>query len=118
YIFVEQNPDRFAELAKLQADFPLLKSRITTINDEANKYLTSLCQNNDWLKENQRGVVFLDPFGMQVTWTTIQAVASTKAIDLWLLFPLGIGVNRMLPRHGEISLGWRKRLDLMFGEED
>jgi len=31
---------------------------------------------------------------MQVDWTTLEAVASTQAIDIWILFPLGIGVNR------------------------
>jgi hypothetical protein len=35
-------------------------------------------------------VLFLDPYGMQVDWTTIEAIARTKAIDLRVLFPLGI----------------------------
>ena len=118
YVFVEQHPDRFAELARLKSDFPALAARINPVNEEANSYLVSLCKGSDWLKENRRAVVFLDPFGMQVSWTTIRAIAETKAIDLWLLFPLGIGVNRMLPRHGQISSGWRKRLDSMFGEPD
>ena len=118
YVFVEQHPDRFVELAKLKTDFPALASRINPINEEANDYLVSLCKSCDWLKENRRAVVFLDPFGMEVHWTTIQAIAETKAIDLWLLFPLGIGVNRMLPKHGQFPPGWRKRLDLMFGEPE
>lgn len=118
YVFVEQHPERFAELTKLKIDFPALASRINPVNKEANDYLVSLCKNYDWLKEKHRAVVFLDPFGMQVSWTTIQAIAHTKAIDLWLLFPLGIGVNRMLPKHGQIPPSWRKRLDLMFGEPD
>jgi three-Cys-motif partner protein len=118
YVFVEQHRDRFAELAKLKADFPALASRITPVNEEANNYLVSLCKSRDWLRENCRAVVFLDPFGMQVSWATIRAIAETKAVDLWLLFPLGIGVNRMLPKHGQISPGWRKRLDSMFGEPD
>lgn len=105
-------------MAKLKIDFPALASRINPVNEEANSYLVSLCQSRDWLKEDRRAVVFLDPFGMEVHWTTIQAIAETKAIDLWLLFPLGIGVNRMLPKHGQFPPGWRKRLDLMFGEPD
>lgn len=118
YIFVEKNPDRFAALQKLKTEFPALAPRIYMVNDEANNYLVLLCKKYNWLGENRRAVVFLDPFGMQVTWTTIQAIAETKAIDLWLLFPLGIGVNRMLPKHGQIPAGWRKRLDSMFGEPD
>lgn len=116
YVFVERHPERFAELTKLKTDFPAMASRIHPVNDEANQYLTSVCKGSDWIKSQRRAVVFLDPFGMQVTWTTIESIAATQAIDLWLLFPLGIGVMRMLPNSGEIPTGWRKRLDAMFGE--
>lgn len=54
---------------------------------------------------------------MQVEWTTIEAIAKTKAIDLWLLFPLGIGVNRLLTKSGDIPKSWRRRLDLLLGTE-
>ena len=46
------------------------------------------------------------------------AIGATKAIDLWVLFPLGIGVNRLLTRSGEIPPSWRKRLDLLLGTTD
>ncbi len=118
YVFVERDPSRHAELRKLKADFPQFAPRIKPVNDESNQYLVTLCKSVDWLRSGRRAVVFLDPFGMQVTWTTICAIAETKAIDLWLLFPLGIAVNRMLPKHGQISPGWRQRLNLMFGEPD
>lgn len=57
-------------------------------------------------------------YGMQVEWATIEAVAKTKAIDLWILFPLGIGVNRLLTQTGEIPDGWRHRLDVLLGTKD
>lgn len=47
------------------------------------------------------------------TWTS-----ATKAIDLWLLLPLGIGVNRLLTRSGDIPQSWRRRLNLLLGNED
>ena len=55
---------------------------------------------------------------MQVDWETIRAIAETEAIDLWYLFPLGVAVNRLLKRDGNISETWRKRLDAIFGSED
>lgn len=116
YIFIERDPDRHAELARLKEEFPDLSDRIDAINEDANSYLSSFCRSTNWLATRRRAVVFLDPFGMQVVWDTIKAIAETQAIDLWLLFPLGIGVTRMLPRHGQINPGWRRRLDLMFGE--
>lgn len=54
---------------------------------------------------------------MQVEWKTIEAVAATQAIDLWLLFPLGIGVNRLLTRTGKMPPSWRHRLNLLLGTE-
>jgi three-Cys-motif partner protein len=63
-------------------------------------------------------VLFLDPYGMQVEWQTIEAVAKTRAIDTWILFPLGIGVNRLLTRSGDIPEPWRRRLDSLLGTKD
>ena len=63
-------------------------------------------------------MLFLDPYGMQVEWSTIEAIAATKAIDLWMLFPLGVGVNRLLTRSGDIPASWRDRLDKLLGTTD
>lgn len=111
YIFIEKDKKRFDELAKLKSEFPHLDIRPE--NREANEYLIELCRKN-W-REN-RAVLFLDPFGMQVKWETIKAVASTKAIDLWYLFPAGIGVNRLLKTDGSIPESWRIKLDEALGD--
>lgn len=63
-------------------------------------------------------MLFLDPYSMQVEWSTVEAVAKTRAIDLWLLFPLAVGVNRLLKTSGDIPPSWRRRLDLLLGTED
>ena len=62
--------------------------------------------------------MFLDPYGMQVKWSTLEAIASTRAIDMWLLFPLGQAVNRLLTRN-KIPGGPRaERLTETFGTEE
>jgi three-Cys-motif partner protein len=116
YIFIEKNPSRFAELNKLKEEFPALASDIVLINADANAYLKDVCENRNWTRN--RAVLFLDPFGMQVTWETMKAIAKTKAVDLWILFPLGIGVNRLLRRDAKISQPWQRRLDDFFGTPD
>jgi three-Cys-motif partner protein len=95
--------------------FPALASDIVIINADSNAYLRDICENRRW--DRNRAVLFLDPFGMQVTWDTMKAIAKTKAIDLWILFPLGIGVNRLLRRDAKISEGWQRRLDEFFGTQ-
>jgi three-Cys-motif partner protein len=116
YIFIEKDPKRFTELNKLKQEFPNLASDIVLINADSNAYLRDICENRRW--DKNRAVLFLDPFGMQVTWDTMKAIAKTKAIDLWILFPLGIGVNRLLGRDAQISEGWQRRLDDFFGTPD
>lgn len=115
YVFIEKDPGRCHQLEELRSDFPQLANDIVIRSDEANKAIRDLCRKN-WSRH--RAVLFLDPYGMQVEWATIEKVAKTGAIDLWVLFPLGIGVNRLLPRSGEIPEGWRNRLNLLLGSED
>ena len=53
---------------------------------------------------------------MQVSWQTLEAVARTECIDLWLLFPLGVAISRLLRRDGEIDEALCQRLDFVFGD--
>src|SRR5215471_424252 len=86
YIFIERDINRILELENLKSDFREVSSDIELINADANSYLQDLCLHRRWT--TNRAVLFLDPFGMQVTWDTIVAIGKTKAIDLWLLFPI------------------------------
>jgi three-Cys-motif partner protein len=113
YIFIERDVSKIHALEILRTEFPSLGNDIGIVNQDANAYLQDLCLNYPWKKN--RAVLFLDPYGMQVNWATIEAIAKTKAIDLWLLFPLGIAVNRVLKKNGEINPSFKKRLDQMFG---
>src|SRR5580693_5467481 len=70
------------------------------------------CAARDWSKE--RAVVFLDPYGMQVEWSTVQTLAATKGVDLWYLFP---GIARLLRHDGKIDEKWGARLDILLGTD-
>lgn len=117
YIFIEKDGRRFEELNKLRNEFPSVQDDIILVNADANSYLQEdLCENRNWRKH--RAVLFLDPYGMQVEWKTIEAIARTQAIDLWILFPLGVAVNRLLRKDGNIDPIIRSRLDRLFGATD
>ena len=113
YIFIEKDPQRALELGELRKEYSQFDIRI--VNADANRYLQELCEKR-WHKH--RAVLFLDPYGMQVEWRTIEAIAHTQAIDLWILFPLGIAVNRLLRKDGQIDEADSKRLDTFFGTHD
>ena len=115
YVFIERSAKRCAELKALKSEFPGLADDIQVRQGDANAEIQDLCK-KDW--KSHRAVLFLDPYRMQVEWKTIEAIAATKAIDLWLLFPLGIGVNRLLTKTGDIPVSWRNRLNILLGTED
>jgi three-Cys-motif partner protein len=57
-------------------------------------------------------------YGMEVEWQTIEALARTKAVDLWILLPLGQAINRLLTREGPPEKQWADRLTRCFGTEE
>jgi three-Cys-motif partner protein len=113
YVFIENNQGRFTALTKLKEEFPDRVPVMRFWNEEANQAIVDLCQRRDW--RTARAVMFLDPYGMTVEWPTLQAIAQTKAVDLWYLFPLGV-VNRLTPRRGLPRKSWANVLDRTFGE--
>ena len=113
YVFVEKNPDRVKELEDLRKEFPEKARAIEIVNKEANGYLGTWCRATDW--RLNRAVVFLDPYGMQVDWSLLESIAKTQAIDLWILFPLGMAVNRLLTKSELPSEKWCQALDRLFG---
>jgi len=115
YYFIEKDDSRVSELEILRSAYPHLSGRIFLASGDANDYLQKFCA-GDW--RFRRAVIFLDPYGMQVGWKTLEAIASTEAIDLWVLFPLGVAVNRLLKKDGNISPGATRVLDDLFGSHD
>ena len=115
YVFLEKQRERSKALAQLEDQFPHLRDRIEIHREDCNPFLRRWCCN---LLPRDRAVVFLDPYGMQVEWRTLEAIASSKVVDLWILFPHAVGVNRMLRGDGKLPDSWRRRLNAIFGTED
>ncbi len=115
FVFIEHNEDKVRELEKLKAEFPAHASAIDVRSGDANRTIRDLC--NTWEKKGTRGVLFLDPFGMQAEWSTIAAIAATGCIDTWILFPFA--ANRLMTKSPiDIPGGWRVRLDKLFGTKE
>lgn len=115
YFFVEKNKAKAAELEAFVEPFRgrcnisvLVSDADTAIQDEVVR------SNRNWKK--CRGVFFLDPFGLQVPWATIELLAKTGAIEVILNLPVGTAIQRFLPKSGEFSVEARQRLDEYFGD--
>jgi len=115
YVFIENDPAKLPDLESLVDHHPDRKQRVSIVEGDANDALSGIVDETDW--RGHRAVVFLDPYGMSVDWTTIEALAGTRAVDLWLLFPLGQAVNRLLVRKGLPPAGFAERLTRAFGTD-
>lgn len=69
-----------------------LNERVFVHQNDANQVLASLAEQ---LGKNERALVFIDPYGCDVAWQTLQKIAASKVCDVWYLFPT-MGVNRQL----------------------
>jgi three-Cys-motif partner protein len=116
YVFIERAADRIAELKTLEEEYRG-KRKIDIRQGDANtEILNWLKSHPDW--KAYRAVVFLDPFGMQLPWSTIEALAATKAIEVIINFPLDMAIQRTLTKSAKIPETWQKRLDALFGSSE
>jgi three-Cys-motif partner protein len=115
YVFIESDERRLAELKDLEAQYGS-RRKIAVRPGDCNTYLTTkllavLAADKRW-----RGVVFLDPFGMQVPWSTIKKLADTKQVEVFINFPVGMAIQRLLPRNARFTEKQRAKLDDYFGD--
>lgn len=115
YVFIERNRNRVIALEDIRREFPLIEDRISIEHGDANSFLANWCKITDWKKH--RAVVFLDPYGMQVEWKTMEAIAATQSIDLWILFPL-MPLNRLLTRNHLPEEFLADRITVILGTEE
>lgn len=83
---------------------------------DANNEVQKICYDTNW--RFKRGVVLLDPFGSQVKWETIEAIANTEALDLWYLLPAGLGVFRQIANNGTVDQTHKASITRLFGTQE
>lgn len=115
YIFIDIDPKHIKELHRIKDNYPNLKERIHIDQAEANEFIKTWCSK---IRQLDRAVLFLDPYGASIEWETLKAIANTKSIDLWFLFPLGSAVNRLLPKNKYPNDAFSQKLTKIFGTDE
>ena len=69
-------------------------------------------------KSSRRALMFLDPFGLQLSHSDMREIAATGAADVWLLVPTGMALSRLAPRRKEPSDQFKTALTRFFGSEE
>lgn len=116
YTFIERNPIRAAELKALAEEYGERRRIVVREGDASAELLAILASKADW--KSFRGVVFVDPFGMHIPWSTLEALAKTKVFEIIINFPLGMAIQRFLVRSGDVPANWAAVLDDFFGSPD
>lgn len=98
--------------AEVEGRFSHLKDRVSITQIDANEMLEDLCRNRNW--RGTRGVVFLDPFGLQIKYETLQKLARTQALDVWYLVPV-FAMCRQVRGDGEVLPDGGKSVDEALG---
>lgn len=110
--FLERDARNLASLRTVAGDDP----RVNIIPGDANANMIELCRPDLW--RGRRGVVFVDPCGPETNWEMLRAIAGTKALDMFWLFPLS-AVYRNAPwDHAALTTEKRRMVSRCLGCDD
>lgn len=113
YVFADPDPDRAVELEALKQEFA--GARTVDVSQrtaaEAIAWLTA----QPISRRTHRGIAFLDPFGAQLDWASLQKLADTGLFEVVVNFALSMAIQRMLPNSGEVPEACASALDSYFG---
>jgi three-Cys-motif partner protein len=114
YYFVEKDEKIKTALDNnIKINYPEKEKNTYVVCEDCNIKLTSMA---DFLAKNKsfRALAFIDPYGMSVNWESINKL-NGLGIDLWILVPTGLGINRLLKNNGDISEAWLLKLEKFLG---
>ncbi len=113
YYFIDNNKVSLENLKQKISHHGVDKNIKLIFRDgECNENLDSLAQIMKDKPNDYASLIFLDPFGMQINWNSIENLSNTRT-DIWILIPTGVIVNRLLDRNG--TLKHLEKLQSFFG---
>jgi three-Cys-motif partner protein len=115
YLLNDVKSSNVAALQKsVSEEFSHLSDRVTLSRLDANEMLQNLCASQNW--RESRAVVFLDPFGLQINYETLQMLGRTQAVDVWYLVPV-FAMYRQVSGDGQINPDGGPRVDAALGTD-
>lgn len=109
YFFVDNDKKAIDNLKQKLSDLSLISKNCNFIPDDVNNQLIKL---SEFLNSQKAALVLLDPFGMQIDLVSIEKLRA-KRVDLWILIPSGVIINRFLDRKGKLI--FTNKLQSYFG---
>ena len=113
FFFIEGNEEYAFSLKNIIAEHPR-KGDIEVSSGDCNEVLKKIIGN---IGKYERGVIFLDPYAMDLHWDTLEMIAKTEKLDVWYLFPIS-ALARCLPRAGRPDPSLHGKIKQMLGTDD
>ena len=112
YYFVEKD-EKYKKSLQNKIELDYFGKNAHVIKADCNLKLIDMAK---YLKDNTNygALAFIDPYGMSVNWKSIEALKKLR-IDLWILVPTGLGVNRLLKKDKNIPEAWLSKLEQFLG---
>ena len=114
YHFIEKKPSHLERLQAVITEPGYQNLKITIYPGDANEKLQEIIS-KQFQAKNKRAVLFLDPYGLNVEWSVLEAINATRRIDVWFLFSLsGLYRNASL-EFEKIEEYKKQRINRIFG---
>lgn len=112
YYFVEKD-EKYKRSLQTKIEEEYFGKNAHVVKADCNLKLMDMAK---YLKANPNycALAFIDPYGMSVNWKSIEALKKLR-IDLWILVPTGLGVNRLLRKDNNIPETWLIKLEQFLG---
>lgn len=87
FIFIELDSDRMEKLIEnIKEKYPYKLSRCIFFEGDANQLIDEI---KDLIAESYtRCVMFLDPYSLELKWSSLEKISKINGVDIWYLFPL------------------------------
>jgi three-Cys-motif partner protein len=111
--FVDMDDLRTEELKKVSADHP----NVNIHHGDANRILLADVFPNIRYEQFRRGLCILDPYGLDLDWSVIEAAGKSRTIEIFLNFPvMDMNRNVLWHEHERVDATQRDRMTRFWGD--
>ena len=115
YYFIELDEERSRCLnEEINTRFHEKKDKVKIITGDSNSELKKLFRS---LTVYQRGVMFLDPYAMELEWDVLETAKQTNILDIWYLFPLN-ALTRNLYKKMSMPIATKNKVTQILGTNE
>lgn len=115
YYFIELDEERSICLnEEINTRFHEKKDKVKVITGDSNSELKKLFRS---LTVYQRGVMFLDPYAMELEWDVLETAKQTNILDIWYLFPLN-ALTRNLYKKMSMPIATKNKVTQILGTNE